>query len=126
MNGLIKIKNSGEVLIKLRSRGFHAASLSTYDLSTLYTTLHHNSIKNASINVLKLKIFSWEIPNPPYERKQSPSRALPLSCLRHSGNAFGVPWPDYFSKAEDGRNVDSNLLLNKARRNLNFIVANSV
>ena len=35
------IINSGEVLSKLKSRGFHATSLSTYDYSTLYT---HNSI----------------------------------------------------------------------------------
>ena len=39
------IKNSGEVLNKLKSRGFHATSLSTYDFSTLYTTLPHNLIK---------------------------------------------------------------------------------
>ena len=39
------IKNSGEVLNKLKSRGFRATSLSTYDFSTLYTTLPHNLIK---------------------------------------------------------------------------------
>ena len=33
------IKNSGEVLNKLKSRGFRATSLSTYDFSTLYSTL---------------------------------------------------------------------------------------
>ena len=32
-------KNSGEVLSKLKLRGFRAISLSTYDFSTLYTTL---------------------------------------------------------------------------------------
>ena len=31
------IKNSGEVLNKLKSRGFRATSLSTYDFSTLHT-----------------------------------------------------------------------------------------
>ena len=31
------IKNSGEVLSKLKSRGFRATSLSTYDFTTLYT-----------------------------------------------------------------------------------------
>ena len=40
------IKNSCEVLNKLKSRGFHASSLSTYDFSTLYTTLPHNLIKD--------------------------------------------------------------------------------
>ena len=39
------IKNSGEVLNKLKSKGFRATSLSTYDFSTLYTTLPHNLIK---------------------------------------------------------------------------------
>ena len=36
------IKNSSEELNKLKSRGFHATSLSTYDFSTLCTTLPHN------------------------------------------------------------------------------------
>ena len=39
------IKNSGDVLSKLKCRGFRATSLSTYDFSTLYTTLPHNLIK---------------------------------------------------------------------------------
>ena len=52
MKGQVKIcfgllKNSGEVLNKLKSRGFRATSLSTYDFSTLYTTLPHNLIKES-------------------------------------------------------------------------------
>ena len=39
------IKNSGEILNKLKSRGFLASGLSTYDFFTLYTTLPHNLIK---------------------------------------------------------------------------------
>ena len=39
------IKNSGEILNKLKSRGFLASGLSTYDFSTLYTTLPQNLIK---------------------------------------------------------------------------------
>ena len=39
------IKNSGEILNKLKSRGFLASGLSTYDFSTLFTTLPHNLIK---------------------------------------------------------------------------------
>ena len=39
------IKKSGEILNKLKSRGFLASGLSTYDFSTLYTTLPHNLIK---------------------------------------------------------------------------------
>ena len=40
------IKNSGEILNKLKSRGFLASGLSTYDFSTLYTTLPHDLIKD--------------------------------------------------------------------------------
>ena len=39
------IKNSDEILNKLKSRGFLASGLSTFDFSTLYTTLPHNLIK---------------------------------------------------------------------------------
>ena len=39
------IKNSGETLNKLKSRGFLASGLSTYDFSTLYTTLPNNLVK---------------------------------------------------------------------------------
>ena len=48
MKGPVKcfwsIKNSCQVLNKLKSRGFRASSLSTYDFFTLYTTLPHNLI----------------------------------------------------------------------------------
>ena len=47
------IKNSGEVLNKLKSRGFRATSLSTYDFSILYTTLPHNLIKEKLINLIE-------------------------------------------------------------------------
>ena len=40
------IKNSCEVLNKLKSRRFRASSFSTYDFSTLYAALPHNLIKN--------------------------------------------------------------------------------
>ena len=39
------IKNSDEVISKLKDIGYQATSLSTYDFSTLYTTLPHNLIK---------------------------------------------------------------------------------
>ena len=63
--------------------------------------------KNASTAFLNLKFsrvryfLRWDPPKPPYEREKLPSRALPVSCLRHSGKAFGVPWPDQFSNAGD-------------------------
>ena len=47
------IKNSGLVLCKLKSRGFRATSLSTYDFSTLYTTLSHNLIKEKLIDLIE-------------------------------------------------------------------------
>ena len=47
------IKNSGEVINKLKSRAFLAASLSTYDFSTLYTTLPHDLIKEKLINLIE-------------------------------------------------------------------------
>ena len=39
------IKNADEILNKLKSRGFLAFGLSTYDFSILYTILPHNLIK---------------------------------------------------------------------------------
>ena len=41
-----QLKKSCEVLNKLKSRGFCASSLSTYDFSTSYTTLPYNLIKD--------------------------------------------------------------------------------
>ena len=47
------INNSGEVLNKLKARYFNATSLSTYDFSTLYTTLLYNLIKDELIDVIE-------------------------------------------------------------------------
>ena len=46
------IKNSGEILDKLKARDFNATSLSSYDFSTLYTTLPHNLIKDKLIDLI--------------------------------------------------------------------------
>ena len=46
------IIKSGEVLDKLKARDFNAISLSTYDFSTLYTTLPHNLIKDKLIDLI--------------------------------------------------------------------------
>ena len=43
-NLIWSITNSGDVLNKLKSRGFRVTSLSTCDFSTLHTTLPHNLI----------------------------------------------------------------------------------
>ena len=37
----------------LKSKGFRTNSLSTYDFSTLYTTLSHNLIKEKRINLIE-------------------------------------------------------------------------
>ena len=47
------IKNSGEILDKLKARDFNATSLSTYDFSTLYTTLPHNLIQDKLIDLIE-------------------------------------------------------------------------
>ena len=47
------IKNSGEVLSKLKDIGYQATSLSTYDFSTLYTTLPHNLIKKKLLDLIE-------------------------------------------------------------------------
>ena len=54
-NLLWSIKNSCEVLNKLKSPGFRASSFSTYDFSTLYTTLPlpHNLIKDKLVDLIE-------------------------------------------------------------------------
>ena len=56
MKGPVKcfwsIKNSFEVLNKLKSRGFRASSLSAYNFSTLYTTLPNNLIKDKLVDLI--------------------------------------------------------------------------
>ena len=53
------IKNSCEVINKLKSRGIRAASLSTYNFSTLYTTLSHILIKGKLLDLIE-RIFQRE------------------------------------------------------------------
>ena len=77
------IKNSGEILDKLKARDFNASILSTYDFSTLYNTLPHNLIKNKLIGLIERT----------FQRKGSPyiacndrnafftSEKLKISCM---------------------------------------------
>ena len=51
------IKNSGEVLSKLKDIGYQATSLSTYDFSTLYTTLPHNLIKEKLLDLIERTFY---------------------------------------------------------------------
>ena len=47
------IKDSCEVLNKLKSRGHRASSLSTYNFSSLYSTLPHNLIKDKLVDLIE-------------------------------------------------------------------------
>ena len=53
INRFSSIKNSNEVLNKFISKGFKASTLSTYDFSTLYTTLPHRLIKDKLIDLIE-------------------------------------------------------------------------
>ena len=56
---MLSIKKSGEILDKVKARDFNATSLSTYDFSTLYTTLPNNLIKDKLIDLIEI-IFQSE------------------------------------------------------------------
>ena len=47
------VKKNAEVLSKQKEIGYQATSLSTYDFSTLYTTLPHNLIKEKHIDLIE-------------------------------------------------------------------------
>ena len=53
-NLFLSIKNSGEVLDKLKARDYKVTILSTYDCSTLYTTIPYNLIKDKLIDLIDL------------------------------------------------------------------------
>ena len=54
------INNSGEVLSKLKYIGYQATSLSTYNFSTLYTTLPHNLIKIKILDLIERTFYKKE------------------------------------------------------------------
>ena len=47
------LKNTDEILDKLKARDFNATSLSTYDFSTLYTILPYNLVKDKLIDFIE-------------------------------------------------------------------------
>ena len=53
INYFLSIKNSGEVIDKLKSRNFKADEVSTFDFSTLYTSLPHDLIKSKLLSLIK-------------------------------------------------------------------------
>ena len=52
INYFWSIKNSTEILNKLKTKGFQASIISTYDFSTLYTTLPNNLIINQLVDYI--------------------------------------------------------------------------
>ena len=52
INYFWSIKNSNDVLNKFKSKNFQSSKLSTYDFSTLYTTLPHHLIKDKLIDLI--------------------------------------------------------------------------
>ena len=52
INYFWSVKNSNDVLNKFKSKNFQASKLSTYDFSTLYTTLPHHLIKDKLIDLI--------------------------------------------------------------------------
>ena len=62
INYFWSIKNSNDVLNKFKSKNFQASKLSTYDFSTLYSTLPRHLIKDKLIDLIN-RTFIGRIPN---------------------------------------------------------------
>ena len=97
MKGPVKIfwsiRNSCEVLNKMKSRGFRASSLSTHDFSTLYTTLPHNLIKDKLVDLIETT-FQREgslyiAGNDRKSRKENPQKPTQLSSRSHPRHLVG-------------------------------------
>ena len=54
------MKNSTEILNKLKTKGFQTSTISAYDFSTLYTTLPHNLIRNELVDLIENTFRSAE------------------------------------------------------------------
>ena len=54
------IKKSGKVLSNLKDIGYQATRLSTYNFSTLYTTLPHNMIKEKILDLIERTFYKKE------------------------------------------------------------------
>ena len=82
------IKNSGEIHNKLKSRGFLASVLSTYDFSTLYTTLLHNLIKKKLTELIDKHLterahFIWLVMiKMPFFTSEQPKRYTLWPCQK--------------------------------------------
>ena len=47
------MKNSPEFFNELKTKGFQASTISTYDFSMIYTTLPHNLIRNQLVDLIE-------------------------------------------------------------------------
>ena len=74
------IKNSDEILYKLKARDFNATSLSTNDFSTLYTILPYNLIQDKLIDLIG-KTFQRE--GSPYLACNDRNAFLPQKNLKN-------------------------------------------
>ena len=77
----------------------------TYKIGWIYKPkLHSRCNKNASTAFLNLKFSLARSPELPLRDGQTHRSCSPrlVPSERHSVNAFGVQWPDHFSKAGDG------------------------
>ena len=54
-------KSSTEILNKLKTKGFQASAISTYDFFTLYTTLPHNLIRNQLVDLIEITFRREEV-----------------------------------------------------------------
>ena len=61
VNCFWSIKNSTEILNKLKAKGFQASTFSTYDFSTLYTTLPHGLIRNQLVDLIEYSYRREEV-----------------------------------------------------------------
>ena len=64
------IKNFGEVINKLKLRGFLATCLSTYDISSIYTTLPHNLSKEKLNDLIEWSFDKEGLPFLPVTKKR--------------------------------------------------------
>ena len=68
INYFWSIRKSTEILNGFKTKGFQASTISTYDFSTLYTTLPHNLIRNQLLDLIEntfrcevKKFFIWPV-----------------------------------------------------------------
>ena len=88
------IENSDEILDKLKARDFNASSLSTYDFSTLYTTLPHNLIKDKLIDPIERTFQREDSPHLPCYDRNAFFTSKNLKNIMHGHvKMYVMRWP---------------------------------